>query len=68
MTNALQQMQARVNEVRNELPAGLDIQVERLSPSLFPILSYNLEGGEPATLYDIAQLPDPASVCRVFLV
>src|SRR6185503_2527333 len=23
-------------------------------PSLFPIVSYNLEGGEPATLYDIA--------------
>ncbi|AHG89501.1 acriflavin resistance protein [Gemmatirosa kalamazoonensis] len=55
MQYALQQVQARVNQVQSELPAGLDIQVERQTPSLFPILSYNLEGGDPATLYDIAQ-------------
>lgn len=55
MQFALQQVQARVNQVAPQLPQGLDIQVERLTPSLFPILSYNLEGGEPATLYDIAQ-------------
>src|SRR5206468_1269520 len=45
MIFALQQVQARVNQVRATLPAGLDIEVERLTPSLFPILSYNLEGG-----------------------
>ncbi len=55
MAFALQQVQARVNQARSELPSGLDIQVERLTPSLFPILSYNLEGGDPATLYDIAR-------------
>ncbi|HEY3934264.1 MAG TPA: efflux RND transporter permease subunit [Gemmatimonadales bacterium] len=55
MTVALQQVQARVNQVRGDLPSGLDIQIERLMPSLFPILSYNLEGGDPATLYDVAQ-------------
>ncbi|MDB4916242.1 MAG: acriflavin resistance protein [Gemmatimonadetes bacterium] len=55
MSFALQQTQARVNQVRGDLPAGLDIQVERLSPSVFPILSYNLEGGSPATLYEIAR-------------
>ncbi|MEP6590221.1 MAG: efflux RND transporter permease subunit [Gemmatimonadota bacterium] len=55
MAYALQQLQARVNQVRNTLPAGLDIQVERLTPALFPVLSYNLEGGDPATLYDIAR-------------
>ncbi len=55
MAYALQQTQARVNEVRNDLPAGLDIQVERLLPSVFPILSYNLEGGSPQVLYDIAR-------------
>lgn len=52
---ALQQVQARVEQVRSELPPELDIEVERLTPSLFPILSYNLEGGDPATLYDIAR-------------
>ncbi|HEU4643716.1 MAG TPA: efflux RND transporter permease subunit [Gemmatimonadaceae bacterium] len=55
MMFALQQVQARVNQARAQLPPGLDIQVERLTPSLFPILSYNLEGGDPATLYDIAR-------------
>jgi CzcA family heavy metal efflux pump len=55
MIYALQQVQARVNQVRPQLPLQLDIQVERLTPSIFPILSYNLEGGEPATLYDIAR-------------
>src|SRR5205085_2681364 len=54
MQFALQQTQARVNQASSQLPPGLDIQVERLTPSLFPILSYNLEGGDPATLYDIA--------------
>jgi CzcA family heavy metal efflux pump len=55
MTYALQQTQARVNQVRTSLPSDLDIEVERMTPSLFPILSYNLEGGDPATLYDIAR-------------
>ena len=54
MIYALQQVQARVNQVRGSLPNELDIEVERMTPSLFPILSYNLEGGDPATLYDIA--------------
>jgi multidrug efflux pump subunit AcrB len=52
---ALQQVQARVNELRGDLPAGLEIEVERLSPALFPIISYNLEGGEPTAMYDIAR-------------
>ena len=55
MMFALQQVQARVNQIRNDLPAELDIEIERLTPSLFPVLSYNLEGGDPATLYDIAR-------------
>ncbi len=55
MTVGLQLVQARVNQVRSELPADLDIEIERLTPSVFPILSYNLEGGDAATLYDIAR-------------
>lgn len=55
MQYALQQVQARVNQVQPGLPAGTVVQVELLTPSLFPILSYNLEGGDAATLYDIAQ-------------
>ncbi len=55
MVYAVQQVQARVNQARGDIPEGLDIKIERLTPSIFPILSYNLEGGDPATLYDIAR-------------
>jgi multidrug efflux pump subunit AcrB len=65
MAYALQQTQARVNQVRADLPPGLDIEVERLSPSLFPIVSYNLEGGDPATLYDIARFQIRPVMARV---
>ena len=65
MQFALQQVQARVNQVRADLPAGLAIEVERLTPSLFPILSYNLEGGDPATLYDIARYQMKPVLSRV---
>ena len=65
MIYALQQVQARVNQIRGDLPAGLDIEIERLTPSLFPILSYNLEGGDPARLYDIARYQIKPLISRV---
>ncbi|NUQ21553.1 MAG: efflux RND transporter permease subunit, partial [Gemmatimonadaceae bacterium] len=65
MALALQQTQARVNQVRPTLPAELDIEVERLTPSLFPIVSYNLEGGDPATLYDVARWQIAPLISRV---
>ena len=65
MIFALQQVQARVNQVRGDLPANLDIEVERLTPSLFPILSYNLEGGDPASLYDLARYQIKPIISRV---
>ena len=55
MTIGLQLVQARVNEVQSQLPANLEIQVERLMASVFPILTYNLEGGDAATLFDLAR-------------
>ena len=55
MQLALQRVQARVNQTRSQLPSEVELEVERLTPSVFPILSYNLEGGDPATLYDIAR-------------
>jgi CzcA family heavy metal efflux pump len=65
MVVALQQVQARVNQVRVDLPPGLAIDVARLTPSLFPILSYNLEGGDPATLYDIARYQVKPVLARI---
>ncbi len=55
MQLALQRVQARVNQARAQLPSEVELEVERLTPSVFPVLSYNLEGGDPATLYDIAR-------------
>ena len=55
MQVALQQTQQRVTQAHEQLPPNVHVEVERLSPSVFPILSYNLEGGDPATLYDLAQ-------------
>ncbi|HKB53889.1 MAG TPA: efflux RND transporter permease subunit, partial [Ramlibacter sp.] len=65
MQYALQQVQARVSQVTPDLPPGLDLQMERMTPSIFPILSYNLEGGDPATLYDIARYQIRPLISRV---
>jgi CzcA family heavy metal efflux pump len=65
MIFALQQVQARVNQVTPDLPPGLEIEVERLTPSLFPVLTYNLEGGDPATLYDLARYQIKPLISRV---
>src|SRR5256884_1562633 len=65
MLNALQEVRARVDQIVPDLPAGVSIQVERMTPSLFPILSYNVEGGDPATLYDIARYQRKPNESRV---
>jgi CzcA family heavy metal efflux pump len=67
MIVSLQQVQARVNQVRSTLPDANDltVEVERLTPSLFPIISYNLENGDPATLYDLAQYQIKPLISRV---
>src|SRR5258705_7004961 len=65
MDRALQLVRARVNQVQSALPPDLAIEVEQLTPSLFPILSYNVEGGEPATLYDLARYDIKPLISRV---
>jgi CzcA family heavy metal efflux pump len=55
MVEALQLVRARVAQVQSQLPSGVDLEVERLAPVLFPVVSYSLEGGDPATLYDFAR-------------
>ena len=65
MIYALQLVQAEVNQVRPELPPGLTIRADRITPSVYPILSYNLEGGDPATLYDMARYQIKPLISRV---
>ena len=55
MPYALQLMQGKVDEVRPDLPPGTQIRVERMTPSLFPMMSYNITGDLPAAdLRDVA--------------
>ena len=54
MELALQLVQAKVAEVQAELPTGITVDVQRLTPSVFPIISYNVTGAPPAVLRDLA--------------
>ncbi len=47
MAGALQFLQNRVAEARQDLPAETELTVERLMVSAFPMLSLNLTGGLP---------------------
>ena len=65
MPYALQLVRTRVEQIRGDLPAGIDLEIERLTPTLFPIVQYNIEGGDPATLYDIARYQIKPIISRV---
>lgn len=54
MELALQLVQAKINEVQSELPQGITLDVQRLTPSVFPIISYNVTGAPPVVLRDLA--------------
>jgi CzcA family heavy metal efflux pump len=52
---ALQMVQNRIAEIRADLPADLDLVVDRQTPAVFPIYALNLAGPlTPADLYDYA--------------
>jgi CzcA family heavy metal efflux pump len=55
MPYALQLMQGKIDEVKSDLPAGTQLRVERMTPSFFPMMEYNVMGEMPAAdLHDIA--------------
>jgi len=54
MQLALQLTQKKVAQVQPELPAGITVDVQRLTPSVFPIISYNVTGAPPAVLRELA--------------
>jgi CzcA family heavy metal efflux pump len=56
MQLALQLVQGQVGEVRGELPTDTEIEVARISPAVFPVLSLILSGNVPgADLHDYAR-------------
>ncbi len=55
---ALQQLEARIAEVRNTLPVGVNLNIERVTPATFSsVLTYNVTSDTLtlADLHDIAQ-------------
>jgi len=54
MQFALSQVQGRLAPLRPSLPAGVELTAERLTPSVFPMLQYELTGADPLVLRDLA--------------
>lgn len=66
MRYALQLMQGKVDETKSSLPDGTELQVERMTPSLFPIFMINLTGKSPARdLRDLAEFEVRPLLSRV---
>ncbi len=43
---AKQQIDARIAEIRNTLPSGIEIHIEKMNPSILPVEGYSLEGNK----------------------
>jgi heavy metal efflux system protein len=39
-----QRVEARINEIRNELPPDVSITIEKMNPSILPVMGFSLEG------------------------
>ena len=54
---AQQRIESRIAQIRNTLPAGLRITVERMNPSILPVIGYTLESARnDETAIDLKQL------------
>src|SRR5437762_2323642 len=66
MIVALQQVQNRVAEVTGELPTGAEVQVERMTPAIFPVFILSMTGARPtADLFDYATYVLKPELARV---
>jgi CzcA family heavy metal efflux pump len=43
---AQQRIQSKISEISNTLPAGVNITVERMNPSILPVMGYSIESHE----------------------
>ena len=67
MELGLQQVQAKIGEVRPFLPTETQLQVERITPAIFPVLVYILTGKNvpPTDLRDYAQYTVRPTLSRI---
>ena len=51
-----QKIEARINEIRNTLPPNINITVEKMNPSILPVMGYSLESHDlsPIALKQLA--------------
>src|SRR6187401_2936675 len=66
MVTALQMVQNRVAEITGDLPADTQMQIERMTPAIFPVFIISLTGSLPtADLYDYANFVVKPEIARV---
>jgi len=66
MVVALQMVQNRVAEITGDLPMGTQLQIERLTPAIFPVFILSLTGTLPTPdLYDYANFVIKPAIARV---
>lgn len=66
MVVALQMVQNRVAEINGDLPAGTTLQIERMTPAIFPVFIMSLTGALPtADLFDYANFVMKPELARV---
>ena len=66
MWRSLQFVQAQLNNVRGSFPAQLNFEVERLTPTSFPVVTFNLSGPlSPSDLRDLAEFVVRPVMARV---
>jgi CzcA family heavy metal efflux pump len=66
MVVALQMVQNRMAEIGSELPADTELQIERMTPEIFPVFILSVTGTLPtAELYDYANFVVKPEIARV---
>jgi len=66
MITALQMVQNRVAEITGDLPPGTQMQIERMTPAIFPVFILSITGTLPTPeLYDYANFVIKPELARV---
>ncbi|MBS1664341.1 MAG: efflux RND transporter permease subunit [Bacteroidetes bacterium] len=53
---AKQRIESKIAEVSNSLPAGVQVTVEKMNPSILPVMGYSLESNGALSPIDVKQL------------
>ncbi len=66
MWRALQLVESRVNQTRAALPSTTEVEVERLTPTAFPVVTFNLSGPiDPRALHELGDFVVRPALARV---